>query len=269
MGTLWHDEFLRVALLGSLVVGLACAYLGVFVVLRRIVFVGAALAQASSAGVGLALLTGKDPSLLALLVTLGGVAAFSVRSRSRRTTQESLIGVGYGVAAALALLFVAKSAQGEGHALDVLSGNVLTIAPAQVWWMAGAAVLAVVLHTLFHKQFVFSAFDADTAGASGLKVAWWDLLFFLMLGVIVSLAIRLAGALVVFAFLVVPAVTGLLLSQRLGRIYTTAMGTAVIATVLGLYASVRADLPTGPAIVAVLFVLLCLAAAVSRLRPSG
>ena len=265
MGTLWHDEFLRTALLGSLVVGGVCAYLGVYVVLRRIVFVGAALAQASSAGVGLALLTGRDPSLASLLVTMGGVAALSVRSRNRRTTQESLIGVGYAVASALAVLFVAKSAQGEGHMLDVLSGNVLTVTPAQVWAMALAAVGALLLHTLFHKQFLFSAFDPDTAGASGMKVVWWDLLFFLILGVIVSLAIRLAGALLVFAFLVIPAVIGLLLSQRLKRIYAIAIGAAAIATAAGLYLSVRMDLPTGPAIVAVLFVLLGLAWPLGRL----
>jgi ABC-type Mn2+/Zn2+ transport system permease subunit len=256
---------LRIALIGSLVVGCVCAYLSVYVVLRRIVFVGAALAQASSAGVGLALLAGKDPSLLSLLLTMGGVAAFSVRSRSRRTTQESLIGVGYAVASALALLFVAKSAQGEGHMLDVLSGNILTVTPAQVWWMAMAALGAVLVHTLSHKQFLFAAFDAETASASGLKVAWWDLLFFLILGVIVSLAIRLAGALLVFAFLVMPGVIGLLLSQRLGRIYIIAVGAAGVATVAGLYLSLRMDLPTGPAIVAVLFALLCVAWPVSRL----
>jgi ABC-type Mn2+/Zn2+ transport system permease subunit len=265
MVTLWHDHFLRLALIGSLVVGGVCAYLSVYVVLRRIVFVGAALAQASSAGVGLALLAGRNPSLLSLVLTMGGVAAFSVRSRSRRTTQESLIGVGYAVASALAVLFVAKSAQGEGHMLDLLSGNILTVTSVQVWWMALVAVTAVLVHTLFHKQFLFAAFDADTAAASGLRVAWWDLFFFLILGVIVSLAIRLAGALLVFAFLVLPGVIGLLLSQRLGRIYALAVGAAAAATLTGLYLSLKMDLPTGPAIVAVLFVLLGIAWSIVKL----
>jgi len=266
MASVFRDSFLQTALAASLIVGAVCAYLGVYVVLRRIVFVGAALAQVSSAGVGLAMCVGKNPSVVSLLLTLGGVAAFSVRSRDRRTTQESLIGVGYAVASALAVLFVAKSAQGEARMLDVLSGNILTVTSAQVWWMAGASAVAVALHALFSKQFVFSMFDPETAQASGIRTGWWNLFFFLILGVIISLAIRLAGTLLVFAFLVVPAVTGLLLSQHLGRACAIAIGAASIATVSGLYASVRMDLPSGPAVVACSFVLLGVAWVVSRFR---
>jgi len=266
MLNVFSDPFMRTALTASLIVGAVCAYLGVYVVLRRIVFVGAALAQVSSAGVAIAILTGKDPSLMSLLMTLGGVAAFSVKSRDKRTTQESLIGVGYAVASALAVLFVAKSAQGEAHMLDVLSGNILTVTSQQVWWMAAIAFAAIALQTLFHKQFVYSAFDPETAQASGVRAGVWDLLFFLILGVVISVSIKLAGTLLVFAFLVVPGVTGLLLSQRLGRICAIAIAASAIATVAGLYASVRMDLPSGPAIVACSFIILLAAWVVSRFR---
>src|SRR3989339_717834 len=203
MLSVFKDSFLQTALVASLIVGAVCAYLGVYVVLRRIVFVGAALAQVSSAGVGLAMCTGRNPSLISLVLTLGGVAAFSVKSKDRRTTQESLIGIGYAVASALAVLFVAKSAQGEAHMLDVLSGNILTVTSHEVWWMTGVGLAAVMLHALLSKQFLFSMFDPETAQASGIRAGWWDLLFFLILGIIISLAIRLAGTLLVFAFLVV------------------------------------------------------------------
>lgn len=266
MTDIFAASFMRTALLAGLIIGGVCAYMGVHVVLRRIVFVGAALAQVSSAGVGLALLTGLNPSLMALLLTLGGVAAFSVQSRDRRTAQENLIGIGYAVASALAVLFVAKSAQGEAHLLDVLSGNILTVNPAQLWWAAGLCVLAVVLHQLFHKQFLFSAFDADTAQTSGFRVAWWDLFFFLLLGVVVALSIRLAGTLLVFGFLVLPALTGLALSRHLSGIYLIAVGSAMVATVAGLYLSFRMDLPSGPAIVACSFIIMLVASGIARLR---
>lgn len=266
MLSIFADSFLRTALMASLMVGAVCAYLGVYVVLRRVVFVGAALAQVSSAGVGLAMLTGRNPSLVSLVLTLGGVAAFSVKSGDRRLTQESLIGAGYAVASALAVLFVAKSAQGEAHMLDVLSGNILTVTPAQVWLMAGAALAAVALHALLGKQMLFSMFDSETAQASGIRAGWWDLLFFVILGVVISLGIRLAGTLLVFAFLVVPAMTGLLLSQHLGRSQAIAIGSASVATIAGLYSSVKMDLPSGPAIVACLFVILALAWVVSKAR---
>jgi ABC-type Mn2+/Zn2+ transport system permease subunit len=266
MSSIFSDSFMQTALVASLIVGAVCAYLGVYVVLRRIVFVGAALAQVSSAGVGLALCVGKNPSLVSLILTLGGVAAFSVKSKDRRTTQESLIGIGYAVASALAVLFVAKSAQGEAHMLDVLSGNILTVTPQHIWWMAGAGFIAITLHTLFSKQFMFSMFDSETARTSGIRAGLWDLFFFLILGIIISLAIRLAGTLLVFSFLVVPAVTGLLLSQHLGRIYAIAISAASIATVAGLYASIKMDLPSGPAIVACSFALLAVAWIISRFK---
>lgn len=266
MLSVFKDSFMQTALVASLIVGAVCAYLGVYVVLRRIVFVGAALAQVSSAGVGLAMCTGRNPSLISLVLTLGGVAAFSVKSKDRRTTQESLIGIGYAVASALAVLFVAKSAQGEAHMLDVLSGNILTVTSHEVWWMTGVGLAAVMLHALLSKQFLFSMFDPETAQASGIRAGWWDLLFFLILGIIISLAIRLAGTLLVFAFLVVPAVTGLLLSQRLGRVCVIAVGVSAVATIIGLYASVKMDLPSGPAIVAVLFAVLLVAWVIAKIR---
>lgn len=261
-----HSPFLQVALVGSLLVGGVCAYLGVHVVLRRVVFVGAALAQVSSAGVGLALCTGRNPSVLSLILTMVGVAAFSVRAKGHRTTQESLIGVGYAVASALAVLFVAKSAQGEAHMLEVLSGNILTVTTQQVWWMAGVGAAAVALHALFHKQFYFCSFDAETAQASGFRAARWDLAFFLILGMVISLAIRLAGTLMVFAFLVLPAVTAMIVSRRLGHIYAVAIGSASLATIVGMLASIRWDLPAGPAIVACSFALAGIAWAVSRVK---
>jgi ABC-type Mn2+/Zn2+ transport system permease subunit len=267
MFSVFNDySFLKLAMMSSLIIGAVCAYLGVYVVLRRVVFVGAALAQVSTAGVGLAMYIGKNPSLVSLVMTMGGVALFSVKSKDRRTTQESLIGIGYAVASALAVLFVAKSAQGEAHMLDVLSGNILTVTSQQVWLMAGVAIAAITVHTLLSKQFLFSMFDPETAQASGIRAGWWDLFFFLILGVIISLAIRLAGTLLVFAFLVIPAVTGLLLSQRLGKVYAIAIGSASLATIGGLFASVKMDLPSGPTIVACSFVLLVLAWVVSRLR---
>ena len=266
MLSMFHDSFLRTAIIASLIVGAICAYLGVYVVLRRIVFVGAALAQVSSAGVGLALCTGKNPGVMSLLLTLGGVAAFSIKSKDRRTTQESLIGIGYALASALAVLFVAKSAQGEGRMLDVLSGNILTVTTQQIWIMGAVGLAAVILHMAFAKQFQFSMFDPETAQASGIRAQWWDLFFFLILGIIISLAIRLAGTLLVFAFLVAPAVTGLLLSRRFNRIYAISIISASIATIFGLYASVKMDLPSGPAIVACLFMVLALGWIISRFR---
>ncbi len=266
MLTVFSLPFMQIALLSSLIIGGICACLGVQVVLRRIVFVGAALAQVSSAGVGLAIYLGMNPSMTSLILTLAGVGIFSIKSKGRSATRESFIGAGYAAASALAVLFVAKSAQGEAHLLDVFSGNILTVTPEQLWWAAGVSAIAVILLVLFYKQLLFSAFDAETARASGINVAGWDLLFFLILGVIISIGIRLAGTLLTFAYLVVPAVTALRLSQHLGRIYAIAVAAATISTIGGLYASFTLDLPSGPTIVAVSCLLLGFAWVVSKFK---
>lgn len=258
--------FLRLALVGGLVVGGLCAFLGVQVVLRRIVFVGAALAQVSSAGVGLALCTGGNPSAISLAMTLAGALVFSLKSFERRVTRESLIGIGYAAGSACAVLLVAKSAHAEAHLLDVLSGNILTITPGQVWLMVFLSLAAVLVHFLFNKQFMFSAFDPETARACGFRSGLWDLLFFVILGTAISFAIRVVGTLLAFAFLVVPAVTALILSQRFAGIYSIAVGSAWLSTIAGLFLSYRFDLPTGPTIVAVSCALLIVAWLVSRYR---
>ncbi|MCX8052877.1 MAG: metal ABC transporter permease [Armatimonadetes bacterium] len=262
----FREPFVRTALIGGLIVGAVCAYLGVHVVLRRIVFVGAALAQVSSAGVGLALFAGLNPSITSLALTLVGVAAFSTKSIDRRTTQESWIGVGYAVAAALAILFVAKSAQAEARVLDLLSGDLLTVTADQIWSMAIVSTAAVTLHTLFHKQLLFCEFDAETAAACGLRAVSWDMIFFLILGAVISLSIRIAGTLLVFSFLVAPAVTALLVARSFAAIYATSIGSACISTVTGLIVSYKLDLPTGPTIAAVCCSLLLIAWVASKLR---
>lgn len=266
MVEMFQDPLMRSALAASLIVATVCAYLGVQVVLRRVVFVGATLAQISSAGVGLAMLLGWNPWLASLGLTVVGVAAFSSRSADRRTTRESLIGVGYVTASALAVLFVAKSAQGEAHLLDILSGNILTVTRGQIVGMAVVAAIAAGLHYAFRKQFLLTAVDPDTAQASGFRSGFWNLAFFLILGITIAFGIRLAGALLVFAFLVMPAVTALLVTERLGAAYTVAVGAAVVSTLVGLYLSFlpALDLPTGPAIAAVSFVILGIVALMRR-----
>ncbi|MBI2844825.1 MAG: metal ABC transporter permease [Armatimonadetes bacterium] len=264
----FHDPFMRSALVASLAVGIVCAYLGVHVVLRRVVFVGATLAQVSAAGIGLALLLGLNPWPVSIALMLVGVAIFSLRSADRRVTRESLIGVGYVVASALAVLFVAKSAQGEAHLLDMLSGNILTVTSRQIIAMAVVAVVVGALHLGFGKQFLFTGLDPDMARTAGFKAGLWDLFFFLTLGVTIVFAIQIAGALLVFAFLVAPAVTALLITEKLSRAYIAAIIAAVVATVAGLHLSFlpALDLPSGPAIVVVLFTILALVAAWTRVR---
>ena len=264
--TVFQLDFMQRALLAGLLVGGACAFLGVYVVLRRIVFVGVALAEMSSAGVALALLIGLSPMLGSVLVMLAGVVLVSVRWGGRRIRQDAFIGIGYIVASAASILMLAKSPSGEASLLDLLFGNILTATATDIQATAIALGLMLLFHLVFYKEILFVAFDPDTASASGYNARLWELALYLTIGLTIAFSIHAVGVLLTFASLVVPAVTALLLTRRMGTAFGVAIAAGTIPVPLGLYLSFVADLPAAATIVVLGFALLLIAGGVSRLR---
>jgi ABC-type Mn2+/Zn2+ transport system permease subunit len=249
----------REALYGALVIGLACSVLGVYVVLRRIVFVGAALAQISSAGIALALfLAGlgvqafgltRHPVALSLIVTLLAAMLFSGGTR-RRLPPDAKIGMAYALAAAAGILLIAKATAGEAHDI-FLSGNILGITRPDTLVLIGISIPVLLIHALFYKEFLFVSFDQETARTLGYSVTRWNLLLYFTLGLVIAFAMQFAGVLLVFNFLVLPAVTGLLVARSMGGMFAVAVGAGLAAAAMGFSLSVPFDLPTSPAIIAV------------------
>ena len=258
----------REALYGALVIALACSVLGVYVVLRRIVFVGAALAQLSSAGIALGMFlyglgVGGElthhPVAMALIVTIAGAMFFGVGGGGRAgVPPDAVIGVTYAIAAAAGILLIAKAKVGEVHDL-FLQGNILGITRVDTLILVAVAVPVLLVHLIFYKEFLFVSFDRETARTLGYNVRFWNLLLYLTLGVVIAYAMQFAGVMLVFNFLVLPAVTGLLVARSMGGIFATAVGSALLAALLGFSISVPLDLPSGPAIIAVSGVLAALA----------
>lgn len=248
----------REALYGALIIGVGCAVLGVYVVLRRIVFVGAALAQLSSAGIALAIwlgglgLFGTNHAYtigMSLVVTLAGALFFGVGGGKRFLHHEAGIGVTYAVAAALGILLIAKAASGEAHDI-FLQGNILGITRHETLELLAVIGPVLLLHFALAKEFTFVSFDPETAQTLGYRVTRWNLLLYLTIGVVIAFAIQSAGVLLVFNFLVLPAVTGLLLARSMRGAFGYSVGSAVLASVVGFSLSIPLDLPTGPTIIA-------------------
>jgi zinc transport system permease protein len=248
------------ALYGALVIALACSVLGVYVVLRRIVFVGAALAQLSSAGIALGLfLSGigiggeltHHPVAMALIVTIAGAVFFGTGGGGRSgVPPDAVIGVTYAVAAAAGILLIAKAKTGEAHDI-FLQGNILGITRVDTYVLLAVAIPVLLVHGIFYKEFLFVSFDRETARTLGYNVTFWNLLLYFTLGVVIAYAMQFAGVMLVFNFLVLPAVTGLLVARSLGGIFTAAIGSALLAALLGFSMSVPLDMPSGPAIITV------------------
>lgn len=249
----------REALYGALVIAVACSTLGVYVVLRRIVFVGAALAELSSAGLALGLwlsgmgaaaMLSTHPVALSIVVTLTGALFFGLGGARARVPADATIGVVYAVAAALGILLIAKAQTGEAHDI-FLQGNILGITHSDTMVLLAVTIPVLLVHLVFFKEFLFVSFDRETARTLGYNVVRWNLLLYLTIGLVIAIAMQFAGVMLVFDFLVLPAVTGLLLSRSMAGMFAWSVASGLLAALIGFSLSVPFDLPSGPAIIAV------------------
>jgi zinc transport system permease protein len=257
----WRDSMAAVLLAGAL-----CAALGVYVVLRRVVFVGAALTQVSGVGVALAFWLGSfvgagepheapiwlDPRWLSLLAAVIGAVVFSFSRGGRRVGGETVIGLGWVLASAVLLLILSsKRIVQEAHEVDdLLYGSAVLISNQEVLVLAGVAVAILFFHTLFFKELLFVTFDAEMAQTLGYNVQLWDVLLYGTIGVGLSFAVRTVGVLPAFGFLVIPSSAALLLLDRVSFALPLAMLLAVGGGALGYYVAFTREWPTGASIVA-------------------
>jgi len=256
--------FIRTALGGTMAIGAVCAFLGVYVVLRRIVFVGATLAQISSAGIALGILTGWSPSALSLAFTFLAVLFLAHPIVGARLPRDATLGIAFTVSGAVAVLLVAHTAAGNEEVVHLVQGNLLAMTSAEARRLAIVFAVVLLVHLGFFKEFLYISFDPRMAITQGYRAERWNLAFYLLLGLAIALAIKAIGILLMFAFLVVPAAVGLLVSRGLAATFVVAVGVAVVAVFLGIYFSYRFDFPSAPMIVTVLGGLLLVGAGYRR-----
>lgn len=258
---LWREPLLASAIAAALL-----GYLGVFVVLRRIAFVSAALSQISGLGVALAFYVGSffgidphgpaplfaNPQAFALVLTGAASVLLGAPRRARRVSPESAVALAYLAASASVVIILASPRIiQEAHEIgELIFGNAVAVREEHLMGLAIAAGLVALVHGLFFKDFVFASFDPETALSVGYPVRRLDAALHLTIGAAVALATRAIGALPVFAFLVLPAGAALLLSQRLRAVAALAVAISVLAAVLGYYLSFVYSLPTGPTMAA-------------------
>jgi len=247
-------EFLWAPFVACLVLTAIHVYLGLHVLARGVIFVDLALAQVAALGVTIAFLAGhpiqsEAAYWYALVFTLGGAGLFAV-SRTRRTPvpQEAIIGIVYAVSAAAAVLVVDRAPQGGEHIRQILVGSILTITPAEVGTLALLYAPIGALHWLVRRPLLDISFDPDGAGARR-AVRAWDFVFYASFGVVVTSSVRLAGVLLVFAYLVVPATAAAALAGSARGRLLVGWTLGVLVSAGGLGASWTWDLPTGATVV--------------------
>jgi zinc/manganese transport system permease protein len=267
--------FFRTAVIVSLVLAGIHAYLGFHIVRRGVLFVDLALAQMAALGVALAVMLelehhGLVSYTLALGMTLVGAALFAwLRGRSRNVPLEAFIGIVFATAQALVFLMLEKSPSGPEHLKETLVGSIFTVDPKHVLRVAVLYAVIAFIHVLLRKPFFEITNDPVAAKAKGRRLFFWDLVFYATFGFVVTSAVQIAGVLLVFGFLVIPAVAGSIASARVGVALAVGWIFGFVASVVGLVGSVRFDLPAAPSILVTLTSLLLLMSGVVALVRRG
>jgi zinc/manganese transport system permease protein len=239
------------------------AYLGIHVIAREVVFVDIALAQIAALGVAAALLIGLEPEDPASYwfglgaTQLGAVVLALTRSPSRRVSQEAVIGVVYAVSSAAAILIADRSPHGADHLRTMLVGSILAVRGAEVLKVAALYAAVGLLHWVCRRPFFLMSMDPGAAYREGWRVRLWDFLFYASFGVVVASSVRVAGVLLVFSYLIVPALAGIAVGGPVSMRLLVGWGFGTGVSVLGMLASALLDLPTG-ATVACMFGLVLL-----------
>jgi zinc/manganese transport system permease protein len=233
------------------------AYLGVHVVERGVIFVDLSLAQIAALGTTVGYLAGYDlHSRAAYLFSLGftfvGAAIFALSRVHRRTRipQEAIIGIVYAVSAAISILVMSKATQETEHLKEMLVGNILSVTWRELATTALLYALVGAFHFAFRHRFLLISMDEEEAERRGWKIRFWDFLFYVSFGFVVTSSVAIAGVLLVFCFLIVPAVAAMLFAHELGPRLVIGWVMGALVSAVGVTLSFVLDLPTGAAIVA-------------------
>jgi zinc/manganese transport system permease protein len=236
-----------------ILIGIHC-YLGLHVVSRGVIFVDLALAQVAALGGTVGLLAGFEAgSTGAYVFSLGfallaGSAFALTRLKGRGIPQEATIGIVYAISSAYALLILDKTPHGHEQMKEMLVGSILYVTWSDVAKTLALYSAVAIVHFVFRRNFFALSFAQDV-GMSRRRSLFWDFLFYATFAVVVTSSVQLAGVLLVFSFLIIPAVCAMYFTHTIGRRLMFGWLFGVAVSVVGLYASATLDLPTGAAIV--------------------
>ncbi|UCF65936.1 MAG: metal ABC transporter permease [bacterium] len=232
------------------------SYLGIHVIKRKVIFVDLALAQIAALGSTFAFLFGIDPSSagaywFSLGFTVIGAAVFSIsRIRHEKIPQEAVIGLVYALAAAMAILVIDKAPHGAEHIKEIMTGSILWVKWDTILIAAVVYLLVGIFHYIYRENFLLISTNPEMAYQKGLNVRFWDFLFYVSFGIVITHSVSTAGVLLVFVFLVVPAIATIMITDKLWLQLVLGWIMGTLVSMLGLFTSYVADLPSGPAVVA-------------------
>jgi zinc/manganese transport system permease protein len=254
MFDMFQLPFMVQAFAAALISGALLSYLGVHVVGRGIVFVDLALGQISSLGVAFAAFIGSGLTSIPLIFTLSGALLMSfINIRDKRLKQEAIIGILYAFSSALTVLIISKTPHGDSDIQEVLFGNFLSVSKSQISLLGIVFAVIALAQLVFFKKF-FGLTKSFELGENHLVGIFniWNFLFYISIGLAIVFAVKINGVIPVFSFLIIPAVSAIMLAKNNVAVFLISFVISVMASFFGLLFSFKKDFPAGSSIVAIL-----------------
>jgi len=268
MFEMFQLPFMVQAFAAAIITGILLSYLGVHVVGRGIVFVDLALGQISSLGVAFAAFIGTGLTSIPLIFTLVGALLMSfINIRDKRLKQEAIIGILYAFASAVTVLLISKTPHGDSDIQEVLFGNILSVSWQQITALGIVFGIIILIHLIFFKKF-FALTESFENGENHLVGIFniWNFLFYISIGLAIVFAVKINGVIPVFSYLIIPAVSAILISKNKITVIIIAFIISILAGFFGLNFSFHYDFPAGSSIVTILGAIFILAAVYNLIK---
>lgn len=258
--------FMQKALIAAILIGIICALIGTFILLRGMVFLGEAIAHSAFAGAALAILLGWNPLLVIMIFSVLSAVSIGYVNEKKIMKDEIIIGVIFSFFMALAILFISLMPVYSTDVTSILFGNILIISPSTFNLLILFSLLIIIVMFAIKKELYFITFDEESAKISGIPVRLLSYIFLILVSITISVSLKAIGAILVFAMIVTPAAAAYQLTFKFNRLLILAGIFGVFSTVGGLYLSVVFDIPSGSTIVTLITFIFLISFIVSPKR---
>ncbi len=243
------SAFMQKALIVGIIISLISGLVSVFVVLRKMSFIGAGISHAAFGGIAIGFFTGIDPTISAVFYCIAVALGIELVSRKGKVPEDTSIGIFFASSMALGIVLISLSGQYNVDLFGYLFGNILAITDGEVLLSLFIAVLAIGVIMLFLKEIFLTTYNEEIARISGIPVRAINILFLVVLSVSIVISIKIVGIILISALLVIPGATAKLFAKNLYFMIVTSIGVAALSTVLGLFISYEFDIAPGGSIV--------------------
>jgi zinc transport system permease protein len=252
-------SFLQRALVTSIIVGVICGLVGVFIILRGLIFMGAGIAHSAFAGGALGILLGINPFTTILFFSTGAAMTIGfINEKGYVEDNNVAVGIIFSLTMALAILFISLIKTYNAAVTAILFGNVLIVTTEDMILLISVAIIIIIIIFFMKKELFFITFDDEMASATGLPVKFISYIFLILISLAIVVSLKAIGAILVFAMITTPAAAAYQWSYKINRILLLSVSFGALSSFFGLYLSYILNLPSGSSItitVSVIFVI--------------